>query len=83
MNWQIHSGVAGAWNIPPQGFHIICGLALMWCADFGMLCTKLILKDFGLDTALEGLRQEWDNVKQQRSIAFVEAQNHSNEMASE
>jgi hypothetical protein len=71
MNWQIHSGVAGFWNISPEGFDIAAGLALKWCADFAMLCTKIILTDFGFETALAGLLDEWENIKLQRGLAYV------------
>jgi hypothetical protein len=71
MNWQIHSGVAGFWDLAPETFHIICGFALKWCADFGMLCTKIILTDFGFETALTGLKDEWENVKLQRGAAYM------------
>lgn len=38
---------------------------------FGMICTKIILKDFGYDIDLEGLRQEWDNIKMRRGIIYA------------
>ena len=79
MNWQIHSGIAGFWNVPPEGFNIICGLALNWCANLGMLCTKIVLKDFGYNTALDGLSQEWENIKLQRAQAYAEVQGKFNE----
>jgi hypothetical protein len=71
MNWQIHSGVAGLWNVSPEAMNLICAMALKWCADFGMLCTKTILSDFGFDLALDELKQEWEDVKLKRGIAFL------------
>jgi hypothetical protein len=72
MNWQIHSGIAGFWSIPLTGMYIICGFAFKWCADFGMLCTKTILTDFGFDLALDELKQEWEDVKIKRGLAYLE-----------
>ena len=72
MNWRIHSGVASFWNQPPQAYNFVCGFALKWCADFGMLCTKITLTDFGFDAALEGLKQEWENIKGQRNFVFAQ-----------
>lgn len=72
MNWRIHSGVASFWNQPPEAFNLVCGFALKWCADFGMLCTKIILNDFEFDAALEGLKQEWEEIKRQRDSVFAQ-----------
>jgi hypothetical protein len=83
MNWQIHSGLAGVWNLSPETFNIICGFALKWCADFAMLCTKIILTDFGFETALAGLKDEWENVKQQRGIAYFNVTRSDEEDSSE
>ena len=43
MNWRIHSGVASFWNQPPEAFNLVSGFGFKWCADFGMVCTKIIL----------------------------------------
>jgi hypothetical protein len=74
MNWQIHSGIAGVWNCDPEAFEIIAGISLKWAADLGMLCTKIALMDFGYQYAIEGLRKEWENVKERRAFVFAEAQ---------
>jgi hypothetical protein len=74
MNWQIHSGIAGIWNFEARAFELIAGMSLKWSADFGMLCTKVALKDFGFYQAVEGLSKEWDAVKSRRAVVFAEAQ---------
>jgi hypothetical protein len=71
MNWQIHSGVAGFWAIPPASLALTCGLALKWCADLAMLCTKTVLSDFGFETALGGLAEEWERIRLQRDLAYL------------
>lgn len=71
MNWRIHSGVASFWNQPPAAFNLVCGFAFKWCSDFGMLCTKIVLKDFGFNVVLEGLTQEWENIKQQQDLTYL------------
>lgn len=73
MNWRIHSGVASFWNQPPEAFNLVSGFGFKWCADFGMLCTKIVLNDFGFDVALECLKQEWANIKNQRDLVLFHA----------
>lgn len=73
MNWRIHSGVASFWNQPPEAFNLVAGFGFKWCADFSMLCTKIILTDFGFDIALEGLEQEWEKIKNQRDLVCFQA----------
>jgi hypothetical protein len=68
--WLVHSGVAGIWGIPPEAINLTCGLANKWSADFGMLCTKIILIDFGFDVVLQGLEKEWKQIKVQRDIVY-------------
>jgi hypothetical protein len=81
MNWRIHSGVASFWNQPPEAFNLVAAFGFKWCADFSMLCTKIILTDFGFDIALEGLEQEWEKIKNQRDLVCFQALNkfHSGE----
>jgi len=71
LNWYIHSGITGSWGMTSEGFHIICGSAYTYCADFGMLCTKVLLSDFGFIDILDGLRREWDQIKNNRKLAFL------------
>jgi hypothetical protein len=68
MNWRIHSGVAAFWNQPPEAFNLVAGFGFKWCADFGMLCTKIVLLDFGFGEVLDDLRQEWENLRHQRDV---------------
>jgi Family of unknown function (DUF5677) len=75
MNWQIHSGIAGIWNFEAPAFELIAGMSLKWAADFGMLCTKVALMDFGYHHAVEGLSKEWEAVKSRREFVFAETQN--------
>ena len=58
MNWRIHSGVAAFWNRPPQSYNLVSGFAFKWCADFGMLCAKIALTDFGFASVMDGLRDQ-------------------------
>ena len=80
MNWQIHSGVAGVWNFEAPVFELIAGVAMKWCADFGMFCTKIALRDFGYVQAVEGLTKEWDDVKTRRAFVFAEVQQGLDEL---
>lgn len=74
MSWQAHSGVAGVWNVPPESFNMTCGFAFLRSADLGMLCTKIVLKDFGLTDHLQGLDREWNLLKEYRAKAFFDIQ---------
>jgi hypothetical protein len=68
MNWRIHSGVAAFWNQPPQAYNLVSGFAFKWCADFSLLCAKMVLTDFGFNEVLDDLRQEWENLRHQRDL---------------
>jgi len=46
--------------------------SLNWCADFSMLCTKIILIDFGFNQAIDGLKHEWDKIKLERTLSILE-----------
>jgi len=70
MNWQIHSGLAAFGNIPPEGFNLMSAMSLKWSADLPMLCTKIVLTDFGFGTALPGLNKEWDELNKKRLLAY-------------
>ncbi|HEX5703855.1 MAG TPA: hypothetical protein VFX97_11690 [Pyrinomonadaceae bacterium] len=72
MNWRIHSGVAAFWNQPPQSFNLVSAFAFKWCADFGMLCTKIVLTDFGLTAVLDNLRQQWEDIRTQRELLCLQ-----------
>jgi hypothetical protein len=72
MNWRIHSGVAAFWNQPPQSYNLVSGFAFKWCADFGMLCAKIALSDFGFTSVIDGLRDQWEQVKNERDLLCFE-----------
>jgi len=80
MNWRIHSGVAAFWNQPPQSFNLVSAFAFKWCADFGMLCTKMVLSDFGFDSVIAGIQDEWENIRRQRDLLSFQELNkfHTN-----
>jgi hypothetical protein len=47
LNWSVHgSGLAGVWNLPPEVFHSMCGLAFIWCARMAMICSLIVLSEF-------------------------------------
>ncbi len=71
MNWQIHSGVTGVWNLPPEVFHLICGIGFKWCANLSLLCTKVMLMDFEFDKVID-LARECDNIKLEMGLAYIE-----------
>lgn len=72
LSWQIHSGVAGSWNVPSEGYEIMVGLALKDCGDLAMLCTQIVLTDFGFRQALPDLPAGWDDVTRNRMQAYAD-----------
>lgn len=74
MNWFIHSGVASVFGLPADHYNLMCGLAFRRCAEFGMICAKTILTDFGFSEHFPDLRQEWKDIELNRALSFLEAQ---------
>ena len=40
-----------------------------------MLSTKIVLSDFGFGVALDGLKQEWENLRTQRDLVYLQQLN--------
>lgn len=72
-NWLIHSGIAGFSNMPPEFFELIGGLCYKYCADLGMLSTKVLLTDFGFVDVMDDFHREWDEIKTRREKVFRNA----------
>jgi hypothetical protein len=70
MNWLIHSGAPGWWNIAAPGISIMSGLSLKASATLAMLCTKVMLLDAGYNHAIDDLRKNWEKVNDNRNWAF-------------
>jgi hypothetical protein len=70
MNWLIHSGAPGWWNIEAPGISIMSGLSLRASATLAMLCTKVMLLDAGYNHAIEDLRRQWEKVNDDRNWVF-------------
>jgi hypothetical protein len=70
MNWLIHSGGPGWWNMPPAALTLMSALAFKWSGDFGMFCTQLILIDSGFDKAIDNLRESWKELQGNRARAY-------------
>lgn len=69
MNWNIHSGLAGVWNLSTDTLHATCGIAFKGSADLGMLCTKVVLTDLGFLEVVDDLHQQWEALKLRRGLA--------------
>lgn len=70
MNWLIHSGAPGWWNIEAPGISIMSGLSLRASATLAMLCTKVMLLDAGYNHAIDDLRRQWEKVNDDRNWVF-------------
>jgi hypothetical protein len=64
--------MVGQLNVNLEFFQISCAMAFLRCADLGMLCTKIVLKDFGLVEHLFDLRDRLDQVNINRLGYFIE-----------
>lgn len=62
LNWSVHgSGLAGVWNLPPEAFYAVCGLAFVWCVRLAMICSLIVItefKDSGMTENLPALEEE-------------------------
>lgn len=72
MNWHIHSGTASTWKMPAESFDISCGFAFKRSADLAFICTAFILSYFGYTQAVDGMRREWENLDDARTLAFLD-----------
>jgi hypothetical protein len=70
MNWLIHSGAPGWWNVEAPGISLMSALSLRWSATLAMLCTKVMLLDAGYNHAIDDLRRHWDKIEDDRAWAF-------------
>lgn len=61
MSWYVHSGITNFSN-PTEYFNLVAGRAFYLSANLGMLCAKILLKDFGFTDHLSSLQEEWDRV---------------------
>jgi hypothetical protein len=75
MNWNIHSGTAGFWDMPPEAFDITVGLALRDCADLAMLSTIIVLVDFQFAKAISDLSDKWKAIAEKRILAYADKMN--------
>ncbi len=71
-SWFVHSGITSVWNLPPEHYNLTCGRSFLKSSDLGMLCVKIILKDFGLTAHLPNLDSEWARLKELRAQSFFE-----------
>ena len=75
INMTVHgSALALERYLSKEGFYIVGALSYKWATDLAMFCTKLILTDFGFSSHLPELREEWEQVKEDRLKAYAENQ---------
>lgn len=75
MNWFIHSGVSSFWNLPQTAYPNLSIFLLKGCANFGLLSTHIVLKDFGLDEHLPNYYnqlQNLENAKLQTHLNYLD-----------
>lgn len=64
MSWYIHgSTLAGIRNVPPEGFDLACLFAYRMCAGLAMLCTRIVLEEFGFTEQLSDLQSKWECIE--------------------
>jgi hypothetical protein len=75
MNWYIHSGVSSFWNLPAEAYPTLSAFLLDGCANFGLLSTHIVLKDFGLAEHLPNYYeqlQKLETAKLQTQINYLD-----------
>jgi hypothetical protein len=66
MNWMIHSTMAGVTNLDRIYYSTAAMLALKWCQDLAMFCTKITLRDQQFNDAIDDLNTQWRELRDQR-----------------
>jgi len=62
MNWMIHgSALTGLRHLDSLNFMNLCGLTYVSCGKLGMMCTEVVLREFGY-FELEDFRSRWDEL---------------------
>jgi hypothetical protein len=72
MSWQLHSGVNNSWKIPEEAFPVFTAFFLKDCANFGLLATHLVLKDFMLADHLPNYIDELKDIDEQNQIRLIQ-----------
>ncbi len=67
MNWLIHSTMAGITNLDRTYYSNAAGLALKWCQDLAMFCTKITLRDQQFHDAIDDLNAQWRELRDERA----------------
>jgi hypothetical protein len=77
LHWYVHgSGLSGYWNMPAHTFNIICAMGFHWSCNFAMLCVKIILTEFKMNTVMVDIEGEWKKVWLARTTTFLEQNPH-------
>lgn len=66
MNWLIHSTMAGITNLDRIYYSTAAMLALKWCQDLAMFCTKITLRDQQFHDAIDDLNAQWRELREER-----------------
>jgi hypothetical protein len=62
MNWNIHSGVSAFWQYSPAKFSYD-NFFYMWdSASFGVLCTRILMSDLGLDKTIPSYEKFYEDL---------------------
>jgi hypothetical protein len=67
MNWLIHSTMAGVTNLDRIYYSNAAGLALKWCQDLAMFCTRITLRDQQFHDAIDDLNAQWRELRDERA----------------
>ena len=70
MNWLIHSTMAGVTNLDRIFYSTAAMLALRWCQDLAMFCTRVTLTDQGFNDAIDDLNAQWRALRARRDMNY-------------
>jgi hypothetical protein len=63
MSWYIHSGVSSFWNLPPEIYPTLSSFLLNGCANFALISTHIVVKDFGLAEHLPNYYEQLEKIE--------------------
>lgn len=77
MNWLIHSTMAAITNLDRLYYSNAAMLALKWCQDLAMFCTQITLKDQRFHDAIDDLKAQWQELRNQRDLIYAKLLNQT------
>ncbi|MEW6737832.1 MAG: hypothetical protein AB1489_41510 [Acidobacteriota bacterium] len=63
LSWNVHgSGLTIVRRLTPSGVHLMCGFGYLCCARLALLCTKLVVDEFGVANEISIIQKVIDGI---------------------